>query len=73
MGKVKNAKRNPGITWADLKYVVHGERIVTHGEEYAVVGVGGLGQEYRLVSPNGIRYAMYVRPNGVVEAPEMTL
>lgn len=73
MGKVKNAKRNPGITWADLKYVEHGSRIVTHGEEYAVVGVGGLGRDFRLVSPNGVRYTMYVKPNGVVEAPVISL
>ena len=73
MGKKKTARRNPGITWDELKWVQHADRIVTHGEEYAVLGVGGLGRSYKLVSPNGVQYTMYVHQNGVVEAPVIYL
>lgn len=73
MGKMRNARRNPGITWLELRELGHGERMVTCGEEYAIVGVGGLGKSYRLVSPNGVSYSMYVRSNGVVEPPVLVL
>lgn len=73
MGKMKNAKRNPGIRWAELREVFRGDTLETHGERYVVLERGRLGGRFVLESESGVKYTMNVRENGVVDHPVMYL
>lgn len=74
MGKKKNARRNPGITWEELQEAVQFRaRINTHGGEYDIVQSGKRGSHWVLRSANGLRYSMFVNNNGEVDAPVLYL
>ena len=67
MGKVKNAKRNPGMTWDDLRFSKNGDVIVHRGDKLTVVRNGRRGvMPWVLKSEVGAEISARVEETGQV-------
>lgn len=69
MGKVKNAKRNPGMTWDDLRFAKSGDEIVHRGDLLTVVRSGRRGvMPWVLKNMSGAEISARVEDTGRVLA-----
>lgn len=67
MGKVKNARRNPGLSWDDVRFSSNGERIKHRGDYLTVVRQGRRGvMPWVLKNDLGAEITARVEENGMV-------
>lgn len=67
MGKVRNARRNPGLTWDELRFAQGGDTVTHRGDNYVVHSNGKRGSHaWVLRSSSGVRYHATVGEDGQV-------